>query len=272
MTIQKKHENLKKYLQELGSVAIAFSGGVDSTFLLKTAHDILGDSVIAITAQSCSFPERELNEAAAFCKKEGIRHFICDSEELDIDGFSQNPVNRCYLCKKELFSKIWAVAREQGIAHVAEGSNTDDDGDYRPGLTAVKELEVKSPLHHAGLGKQEIRDLSKELDLPTWNKQSFACLASRFPYGEKITAERLSMIDRAEQALLDMGLGQVRVRYHGDLARIETDEDGFRVVMEKARRQKICAEFKRLGFTYVCLDLEGYRTGSLNETLKERKG
>ena len=268
MTAEQKREKLKDYLLDLGSVVIAFSSGVDSTFLLKTAHDILGEKVIAVTARSCSFPKRELDEAAAFCEKEGITHVICDSEELDIEGFSKNPPNRCYLCKRELFTKIRAIAKEYGINHVAEASNADDDGDYRPGLIAVKELEVKSPLRHAKLSKQEIRLLSREMELPTWNKQSFACLTSRFPYGEEISAARLDMIDKAEQFLLNMGFRQVRVRYHGNLARIETDADGFALLTSGDDRQKIHDAFKKIGFTYIALDLLGYRTGSMNETLE----
>jgi len=265
-----KYSALKAYLQNLGSVAIAFSGGVDSTFLLKTAHDVLGERVVAVTARSCSFPEREFKEAAAFCKKENIRHCICESEELDIEGFAQNPVNRCYLCKKELFTKIWAVARQHAIAHVADGSNTDDEGDYRPGLLAVKELGVHSPLRHVGLNKQEIRELSREIGLSVWDKPAFACLSSRFPYGERITAERLSVIDAAEQTLLDMGFHQVRVRFHNNLARIETDPDGFSLLADPGAREKIYTAFKKLGFAYVALDLLGYRTGSMNETLTAR--
>jgi uncharacterized protein len=197
----------------------------------------------------------------------GADHFIIDSEELDIEGFSHNPKNRCYLCKSELFTKIKEIATLQKLKYVVEGSNTDDDGDYRPGLLAVTELGVKSPLRFAKLSKNEIRELSKELNLPTWNKQSFACLSSRFPYGENITPDRLHMIDQAEQYLLDLGFHQVRVRYHGDLARIETDETGFDVLLDKDTRNKIHDRFKTIGFTYIGLDLKGYRTGSMNETL-----
>ena len=195
---QNKYENLKKYLRSLGSVAVAFSSGVDSTFLLKTAHDVLGDKCLAITAMSCSFPKRELEEAKAFCEKEGIRHITVESEELEIEGFCQNPKNRCYICKKELFEKIWEIARKKGLNAVAEGSNMDDNGDYRPGLQAVAELGVKSPLRHSELYKEDIRALSKDLGLPTWEKQSFACLSSRFVYGETITKEKLGMVGEDE--------------------------------------------------------------------------
>lgn len=262
---QIKYENLKEYLRSLGSVAVAFSSGVDSTFLLKTAHDVLGDKCLAITAMSCSFPKRELEEAKAFCEKEGIRHITVESEELEIEGFCQNPTNRCYICKKELFEKIWEIARKEGLNAVAEGSNMDDNGDYRPGLQAVAELQVKSPLRHVGLTKQEIRDYSHQLGLPTWDKQSFACLSSRFVYGEEITAQKLGMVDKAEQLLLDLGFHQLRVRIHGTIARIEVLPAEFEKLLQN--REQIVAEFKKYGFTYVTMDLQGYRMGSMNETL-----
>lgn len=266
--IQEKYKELKEYIESLGSVAVAFSSGVDSTFLLKVAHDVLGEKAIAITARSCSFPERELNEAIAFAKDNGIMHKIVDSEEMEIEGFSQNPVNRCYLCKRELFSKMKDLAEKNGFQEVVEGSNMDDLGDYRPGLTAIRELGIKSPLRHAELTKAEIRQLSKELGLPTWEKQSFACLSSRFPYGQTITPEKLKMVDEAEQLLLDLGFRQVRVRHHETLARIEISEEQFEKIMEKQVRDQIYDRLKEIGFAYVSLDMAGYRTGSMNETLE----
>lgn len=260
-----KLNQLKHYLLALGSLAVAFSGGVDSTFLLKVSHDVLGDACVAVTASSCSFPERELNEARAFCVQNGIRHIVVRSEELEIEGFRHNPKNRCYLCKRELFEKIRDIADTEGLNAVAEGSNTDDNGDYRPGLLAVKELGVLSPLRQVGLSKAEIRVLSKEMGLPTWDKQSFACLSSRFVYGETINEERLRMVDRAEQLLLDLGFHQVRVRIHGQLARIEINPSEFDKLLNV--REAVTSAFREYGFSYVTMDLTGYRTGSMNETL-----
>ena len=262
-----KLERLRERLRVIGGAVVAFSSGVDSTFLLRVAHEELGDRVVAATARSHSFPKRELDEATAFCRAEGVRHVVIDSEELDIPGFAENPPDRCYHCKKELFGKLLAFARDNGLAAVLEGSNIDDDGDYRPGRRAIRELGILSPLHEAGLTKAEIRVLSREMGLPTFDKPSFACLASRFPYGERITVRGLERVEKAEQWLLDAGWGltQLRVRSHGDLARIEVPPAD--IPRLAARAAEIAAAFKDLGFAYVTLDLLGYRTGSMNEIL-----
>ena len=326
-SLDEKYQDLQDYLKSLGRVAVAFSGGVDSTLLLKVAHDVLGDNCVAVTAKSKSFPERELNESNDFCLEEGIRHYYTDSEELDLPGFRQNPTNRCYLCKHELFEEIEKMAGEifpelgvneeevgksdsqddsaevdslgkvdsqddsaevdslgksdsqddsaevdnLGKVYICEGSNMDDNGDFRPGLKAIEELGVTSPLRHAGLYKEEIRELSKRLGLKTYRKQSFACLSSRFVYGETISDQKLRMVDRAEQFLLDLGFEQLRVRIHGEkefLARIEVPVDQIQRMASPEVQKKVNMRFHTLGFTYVTLDLAGYQTGSMNAGVK----
>jgi len=228
----------------------------------------LGNKVLAVTARSAAFPERELKDAENFASNYGIPFKTIISEELNVEGFAENPPNRCYLCKKELFSKIKRIAEDEGYKFVVEGSNYDDLGDYRPGLKAIEELEIVSPLREVGLTKAEIRKLSKEMGLKTWDKPSFACLSSRFPYGERITEEKLKRVDKAEQFLIDLGFKQVRVRYHGNLARIEVADEDFGRFMDKQIRNSVYSKFKELGFVYVSLDLMGYRTGSMNEELE----
>lgn len=260
-----KLEYLKRELKNLGRVAVAFSGGVDSTFLLKVAHDVLGEDAAAVTAKACFFPERETGEADNFCEKEGIRQLVFAFDGLNVEGFCENPRNRCYLCKRELLGGIIKTAEENQFTHVIEGSNVDDEGDYRPGLRAVAELGVKSPLRQARLTKEDIRTLSRRMGLPTWKKPSFACLASRFVYGETITQEKLSMVDQAEQLLFRMGFVQVRVRIHGTMARIEVLPEDMERLMQKECRMRVLEALKKYGFSYVALDLQGYRTGSMNE-------
>ncbi len=260
-----KLEHLKRELKNLGRVAVAFSGGVDSTFLLRVAHDVLGEDAAAVTAKACFFPERETREADNFCEKEGIRQLVFAFDGLNVEGFCENSRNRCYLCKRELLGGIIKTAEENQFTYVIEGSNVDDEGDYRPGLRAVAELGVKSPLRQVGLTKEDIRTLSRRMGLPTWKKPSFACLASRFVYGETITQEKLSMVDQAEQLLLDMGFEQVRVRIHGTMARIEVLPEDMERLMQKECRMRVLEALKKYGFSYVALDLQGYRTGSMNE-------
>jgi uncharacterized protein len=265
-----KKQKLQDYIKSLGTLAVAFSGGVDSSFLLKCAHEALGDNVLAVTARSSTFPQRELLESIEFAKSYGIRHELIDSEEIDIRGYAENPADRCYYCKNELFSKIRKLSTEKGLEYMAEGSNMDDLGDFRPGLKAASELGAVSPLRFAGLNKEEIRILSKEMGLPTWDKPSFACLASRVPYGQRITREKLGVIDEAEQFLMDLGFRQVRVRHHGDIARIELVKTDMPKVFENGLYEKIYSKIKELGFTYVTLDLKGYSTGSMNSVLDKK--
>lgn len=271
MTLAEKHEKLKLILSNLESVAIGFSGGVDSTFLLKAAKDVLGDDVLAVTARSSTYPEREFLEAKEYAKNLNAKHEIIISEELDIEGFSKNPVDRCFHCKNELFSKIKEVALQKGYKHVVDGSNLDDEGDFRPGMKAAKELGVRSPLREAGLTKEDIRKLSRDLDLPTWNKPAFACLSSRFPYGNEITKEKLSMVERAEEYLRSLGITQIRVRHHENIARIEVDPTERRKFFDEKLMDEIGKRLKEIGFTYITLDILGYRSGSMNEVLSEKE-
>ena len=271
MELQDKLKQLEQHIKQMGSLAVAYSGGVDSTFLLSVAHDALQDQVIAVTARSSTYPEREFKEAAKFARSVGIKHIVIESEELDIEGFTDNPPNRCYLCKYELFSKIKEVAGKLNIRFIAEGSNIDDLGDYRPGMQAINELGIISPLKDASLGKDAIRILSKQMGLPTWDKPAFACLASRFPYGVKITREKLAMVDRAERYLLELGFKQVRVRYHGDTARIEVSRAERLKFIDLELMDSVHKQFREIGFAYTSLDLKGYRTGSLNEVIDTKK-
>jgi pyridinium-3,5-biscarboxylic acid mononucleotide sulfurtransferase len=266
--LQSKYQRLKAVLLKMGSVVTAFSGGVDSTLLLKVAKDVLGENVLAVTAVSPTTPRHEREDAVSLAKRVGVRHVIVSTNELDIASFASNPADKCYICKKSRFGDLVRLAEKEGYAFVVDGGNVDDQDDYRPGIRAVRELSIRSPLFEAGLTKKEIRRLSKRLGLPTWNKPAYACLATRIPYGSAITLEKLNQVDAAEDYLRSlMPLAQVRVRHHGDIARIEVDPKAMRVLLKKDVRSSLVRHFKELGFSFVSLDLEGYSTGSLNRAI-----
>ncbi|RMF94128.1 MAG: ATP-dependent sacrificial sulfur transferase LarE [Candidatus Schekmanbacteria bacterium] len=262
---EKKYKNLKRIISEYGNLLVAFSGGVDSTFLLKTAKDVLGENVIAVSALSETYVREELETAKKMAEKIGVKHIIIESKEVDIPQFRENPPDRCYYCKYELFSLLKKIAAENGIRYVADGTNYNDvRNDHRPGMRAAQELGVVSPLYEAKLNKEEIRYLSKNIGLETWNKPEMACLSSRFPYGTDITREKLQTIDEAERFLRGLGFKQLRVRHHGDTARIEIEQESLKRFSDDNMRISVVDKFKSLGFKYVALDLEGYRRGSMN--------
>lgn len=262
-----KKEALIHYIENLDSLIVAFSGGVDSTFLLAVAHRVLGEKVLAATASSATYPSQEQEEAARFARERGIRHIIFESDETCLPAFSDNSPDRCYHCKKLLSQELLQIAKEKGILHIALAANLDDLGDYRPGITAAEEMGMIEPLMDAKLTKEEIRFLSKEMDLPTWDKPAMACLASRIPYGDPITDEKLKMVEEAEAVLFKNGFRQFRVRHHGAVARIEVEISDLGKIMDKTLREKIVERFRKIGFLHIALDLEGYVTGSMNRSL-----
>lgn len=262
-----KLDKLKDTLREMEKVLVAFSGGVDSTFLLRVAQEVLGENVLAVIASSETYPDKEIQDAVSLAKKWNVRYKVIHTQELENPDFASNPPQRCYFCKKELFTKLKEIAANEGIPYVADGANFEDMDDFRPGLQAGKELGVRSPLMESFLLKSEIRELSQEMGVPTWNKPSLACLSSRFPYYTEIDKKSLVQIAQAEDYLKSLGFSQVRVRHHGQIARIEVEPDEILKIAEPEKRNKIVEEFKKIGYSYVTIDLAGYRTGSMNEPL-----
>lgn len=267
---QIKLKKLKQIIKEMESLLIAYSGGVDSTFLLKIAQETLGDKVLAVTAKSKIYPEREYEEAKRITQSLGVKHLTITTKELSNPHFSRNFPQRCYYCKKGLFTQLLKIAKKKGIRYIAEGTNYDDLEDFRPGIKALQEAGIRSPLKEAGLGKREIRLLSKKMDLPTWDKPASVCFASRFPYGEKITPRKVRMVKEAEDYLFNLGIKELRVRHHKDIARIEVSSQDITLLSQKAWRKKVVERFKEIGYHYVALDLQGYRRGSMNEVLQLR--
>jgi len=266
--IEQKWNRLKELLREMESAVLAYSGGVDSSLLLKAAAEVIGARLVVVTAYSETYPRSELAAAKDFAETLGVAIRVLRTSELESEEFVRNSPDRCYHCKKELFGKLRQIAADEGIPFLLDGSNTDDLNDYRPGSRAAGEFSVRSPLREAGFSKTDVRDCARMLDLPVWNKPALACLSSRFPYGTRITPTILERIQSAEEFLHAHGFRQVRVRHHGDTARIELEQNDFSRMLSGDMAGKITAEFKRLGYIYVCLDLEGYRTGAMNEALR----
>lgn len=266
--VRTKYDQLQEILRAMESVAIGYSGGVDSTLLMKVAVDVLGRNAVAMIGRSETYPTREFEEAVRLAETVGVRYVVVDTEETDILKFQENPVNRCYFCKSELFGKLDAIAEREGLRWIADGTITDDIGDFRPGMKAKSENNVRSPLLEAGFSKADVRELSKHLALPTWDKPAFACLSSRFPYGTSITKENLTKVDNAETFLRDEGFRFFRVRFHDErTARIEVGKEEIARLMDDKLRERLVARLKELSFTYMTLDLQGYRTGSMNEVI-----